>query len=157
MADIETLFFYIRKDLCIEIWLNNYKHNLWVSCMNLARLLFVITGSWATLCKPHQFSCLSLRMLVNAWARRTNSRSEQQGLHISSIACGMSCMLLSIQCGGRLWYNLKNAGPPMQILGYFHEFTEFIVKVYLSMEAESAIAVSNSSDLPWFGLKSKHF
>ena len=45
----------------------------------------------------------------------------------------------------------------MQKLDYFRDFAEFILKVYLSMEAESVIGVSNSFDLQWFELKSKHF
>ena len=52
---------------------------------------------------------------------------------------------------------LKNARPPMQNLDYFRDFAEWILKVYLSMEAESVIGVSNSCDLAWLGLKSKHF
>ena len=39
----------------------------------------------------------------------------------------------------------------------FREVAELILKVYLSMEAESVIGVSNSYDLAWSGLKSKHF
>ena len=45
----------------------------------------------------------------------------------------------------------------MQNLDYFRDFAEWILKVYLSMEAESVIGVSNSCDLAWLGLKSKHF
>ena len=45
----------------------------------------------------------------------------------------------------------------MQNLGYFRDFAEWNLKVYLSMEAESVIGVSNSRDLAWLGLKSKHF
>ena len=45
-------------------------------------------------------------------------RNEQQGLHISHIAWGMSCMLLSIQCG---WHLLKDMS---------RKFTELILKVW---------------------------
>ena len=45
----------------------------------------------------------------------------------------------------------------MQNLDYFRELAEWSLKVYLSMEAESVIGVSNSCDLAWIGLKSKHF
>ena len=38
----------------------------------------------------------------------------------------------------------KNAGPAMQNLGYLRDVAELRFKVYLSMEAESAIGVSNS-------------
>ena len=34
-------------------------------------------------------------------------------------------------------------------LGYLRKFAELMFKVYLSMEAESAIGVSNSCDLAW--------
>ena len=39
----------------------------------------------------------------------------------------------------------------MQNLGYFRDFAEWNLKVYLSMEAESVIGVSNSRDLAWLG------
>ena len=45
----------------------------------------------------------------------------------------------------------------MQNLCYFRDFAEWSLKVYLSMEAESEIGVSNSCDLAWLELKSKHF
>ena len=45
----------------------------------------------------------------------------------------------------------------MQNLWYFGEVAEFMFKVYLSMEAESVIGVSNSFDLQWFAVKSKYF
>ena len=45
----------------------------------------------------------------------------------------------------------------MQNLDYFRDIAEWSLKVYLSMEAESVIGVSNSCDLAWLGLKSKHF
>ena len=37
----------------------------------------------------------------------------------------------------------------MQNLEYFRELAEWSFKVYLSMEAESEIGVSNSCDLAW--------
>ena len=37
----------------------------------------------------------------------------------------------------------------MQNLDYFRELAEWSFKVYVSMEAESVIAVSNSCDLAW--------
>ena len=51
----------------------------------------------------------------------------------------------------------KNAGPPMQNLEAFREVTELILKVYLRIGLESVIGLSNSCDLAWIGLKSKHF
>ena len=45
----------------------------------------------------------------------------------------------------------------MQNLDYFRGIAEWILKVYLSMEAESVIGVSDSCDLAWPGLKSMHF
>ena len=45
----------------------------------------------------------------------------------------------------------------MQNLGEFRGIAKWILKVYLSMEAESVIGVVNSYDLAWLGLKSKHF
>ena len=45
----------------------------------------------------------------------------------------------------------------MQFLDYLRDCAEWFLKVYLSMEAESAVGIPNSYDLPWFGLKSKHF
>ena len=52
---------------------------------------------------------------------------------------------------------LKNAGPPMQNLDPFREVAELILRVYLSMDAESVTGVSNSRDLAWSELKNKHF
>ena len=45
----------------------------------------------------------------------------------------------------------------MQNLEDFREFAELILRVYLSMEAESVIGVSNSYDLAWSELKSQRF
>ena len=45
----------------------------------------------------------------------------------------------------------------MQNLDYFRDLAEWILKVYLSMETESEIGVSNSCDLAWLGTKSNHF
>ena len=45
----------------------------------------------------------------------------------------------------------------MQDLEAFCEITEFTLKVYLRIGLESVIGVSNSCDLAWIGLKSKHF
>ena len=44
----------------------------------------------------------------------------------------------------------------MKNLDYFHVFAEWTIKVYLRMEAESVIGVSNSCDLAWLGLKGQH-
>ena len=71
---------------------------------------------------------------------------------------GISYNLISIQCGGHLRKaNFKNAGPPRQNLGAFRGITELILKVYLRIGLKSAIRVSNSCDLAWIELKSKHF
>ena len=45
----------------------------------------------------------------------------------------------------------------MQNLEAFREVTELIVKVYLRIGLENVIGVSNSCDLAWIKLKSKHF
>ena len=45
----------------------------------------------------------------------------------------------------------------MQNLEAFRDGAELHLKVYLCMEAESVIGVSNSYDLAWYGLKSKYF
>ena len=45
----------------------------------------------------------------------------------------------------------------MQNLGAFRESAELNLKVSLRMGSESVIGVSNSCDLAWIGLKSKHF
>ena len=53
---------------------------------------------------------------------------------------------------------LKNAGPPMQNLEDFRDIARWSLKVYLSMEAESVIGVSNSCDLAWLGAaRSEYF
>ena len=45
----------------------------------------------------------------------------------------------------------------MQNFDYFRDFAEWSLKLYLSMEAESVMGISNSCDLACLGLKSKHF
>ena len=45
----------------------------------------------------------------------------------------------------------------MQNLEAFRGRAEMNLKVDLSMKTESAIGVSNSCDLAWIGVKSKHF
>ena len=45
----------------------------------------------------------------------------------------------------------------MQNLGYCRDAAALNLKVCLRMEAESVTGVSNSCDMAWFGLKSKHF
>ena len=45
----------------------------------------------------------------------------------------------------------------MQNLEAFRELAELNLKVSLRIGPESAIEVSNSCDLAWIGLKSKHF
>ena len=44
----------------------------------------------------------------------------------------------------------------MQNLEAFRELAELNLKVSLRITPESAIGVSNSGDLAWIGLKSKH-
>ena len=45
----------------------------------------------------------------------------------------------------------------MQNLDAFRGITDWTLKVYLRIELESVIVVSNACDLAWIGLKSKHF
>ena len=45
----------------------------------------------------------------------------------------------------------------MQNLEAFRDIAKLNLKVYLSMRTESVIGVSNSCDLAWLELKSKHF
>ena len=45
----------------------------------------------------------------------------------------------------------------MQNLEAFRDFTELMLKVYLRIGPESVVGVSNSCDLAWIRLKSKHF
>ena len=45
----------------------------------------------------------------------------------------------------------------MQNLEAFREFAQLNLKVSLRTGPESVIAVSNSCDLAWIGVKSKHF
>ena len=93
-----------------------------------------------------------------------------RGLNICKISCNFTSKgrtSMSPLCS-EIYTFFKNARPPMQHLKVFRDFAEFILKVYLSMEAESAIGLLNSWDLPWivlsnsydlqwFELKSKHF
>ena len=66
-----------------------------------------------------------------------------EGLTISKISCNFKYF--------------ENAGPPMQNLRAFRDIAEWNLKVSLRMGSESVIGVSNSSDVAWLGLKSKHF
>ena len=55
------------------------------------------------------------------------------------------------------YFLFKHAGPPMQNLEAFRDFTELNLEVSFRIGLESAIGVSNSCDLAWIGLTSKHF